>query len=489
LLKDIKNTLRQSAVYGLSRIAAKFVSFILIPLYTAKFLPDAIANINLLESFWQYLFTICMFAFETAIINFCASQDNISKRMKILFNFSSMMVLNCSVVILIGIFASGQISVYILKEVHLGNVIFYCFLISAFEALLILPLTVARLNSKPFLYTVITVSNLSINLLLQLYFILSLELGFEYIFLAKLIAPASIFIIFLPYLFKNLEFNFDKTEIKSILKFSFPLMLAMLMSLLLNTVDRFILTDFVSKQDVAIYTIGYSIGSATNAFILSPFTLAMNVIFWKKINDENFKRFMTKSSTYLFSAMIFVSMLISFIIPYVLKIFVRNQLLLPAENIIPFILFSNCFLALVLFPSLDFYYRRKTGSILYIIVICLIFNFIANIIFIRYFGIYASAVITVLSFILMILLGCFFTKNYSFTKFETYKIILLSILFVLTVYLSFILNFKNIFLDISFKSLLIFLFILILYIFKFFEPIEIERIKGFFIKYSIKKIR
>ena len=52
-------------------------------------------------------------------------------------------------------------------------------------------------------------------------------------------------------------------------------MIAMLMSLMLNTVDRFILTDFVSKQDVAVYTISYSIGSVTNAFILSPFTLPL----------------------------------------------------------------------------------------------------------------------------------------------------------------------------------------------------------------------
>ncbi|MEO6695994.1 MAG: oligosaccharide flippase family protein, partial [Ignavibacteria bacterium] len=304
MLKDIKNTLRQSAVYGLSRIAAKFVSFILIPLYTAKFLPDAIANINLLESFWQYLFTICMFAFETAIINFCASQENTSKRMKILFNFFLMMTVNCCLIIFAGLFFSDQIAGYVLADVNLGYIIFYCFLISAFEALLILPMTVARLNNKPGMYTFIAVSNLFINMLLQLYFILCLRLGFEYIFLAKFIAPSVIFILFIPYLLKNLNFDFDKNEIREIIKFSFPLMLAMLLSLLLNTSDRFILTHFVSKLDVAIYTTGYSIGSITNAFILSPFTLAINIIFWKKINDDNFKRFMTKSSTYLFSAMI-----------------------------------------------------------------------------------------------------------------------------------------------------------------------------------------
>jgi O-antigen/teichoic acid export membrane protein len=489
LLKDIKNTVKQSAVYGFSRVAAKLVSFILIPVYTAKLSSGAIANINLLESFWQYLFTICMFAFETAIINFCASEENISRRNKILFNFFFMLVINSVVIISIGKFSSGDISEFILNERRFQNVIFYCFLISAFESLLIMPLTIARLNDKPVLYTIISVSNLFINLLLQIYFIVVLSLGFEYVFLAKLLAPALMFIFFIPYILRNFNFRIDKDEIKSILKFSFPLMLAGLLSLLLNTVDRFILSGFVSKEEVAIYTIGYGIGSVANAFILAPFTLAINVIFWKKIKEDNFKRFMTKSSTYLFSTMIFISVIISFSIPYLIKLIVRNESLWPASEIIPFILLSNCFVALFLFPNLDLYYKKKTHVILYIIAVSLAFNVITNFIFIKYFGIFASAVITILSSILMLLLGFFLTKSFSFTKFEVYKVLLLSVLFIIFAGYSFMFTLSNVYLDIIIKLLLLLLFIFLLNILKFFEPIEIERIKGFFNKYIFKKLK
>lgn len=429
-----------------------------------------------------------MFAFETAIINFCASVKDVSKRKVILFNFFLLTVVNSTVIVLIGVFSSGNISEYILKESGLGNVIFYCFLISAFESLLILPMTIARLNEKPVLYTVITVSSLLINLFLQLYFILVLKSGFESVFLAKFIAPAAVFIISIPYVLKNLNFNISKEEISSILKFSFPLMLAMLLSLLLNTVDRFILADYVSKSEVAIYTIGYSLGSVTNAFVLNPFVLALNVIFWKKIEDDNFRRFMTKTSTYLFSSMIFISLLITLFIPYFIKIFVRNSELWGAVNIVPFILLSNCFVALFFFPSLDFYHRRRTNVILYIMIICLAFNVIANMIFIKHYGIYASAVVTVFSYLLMFLLGWYITKNYTFTKFEAYKKILLAILFMVFAVLSFAVELESTILEITIKSLMIFLFIFILIILRFFEPIEIERIKGFFNKYFYKKL-
>ncbi|MFZ1322780.1 MAG: oligosaccharide flippase family protein [Ignavibacteria bacterium] len=488
MLKDIKNTISQSAVYGLSRVATKLISFILIPLYTAKFSADAIANLNLLESFWQYLFTICMFAFETAIINFCASEKNLSKRNSIIFNFFFLTVINAAVFYAISLSFSGSISEIILNENN-SSVISYCFLISIFESLLIMPMTIARLNNRPGLYTTITISNLVINLSLQLYFILGLGEGIVSVFFAKWISPAIVFIVFIPYLIKNLSINIDFTEIKKILSFSFPLMLAMLLSILLNSVDRFLLNDFVSKQQVAVYTTGYSIGSFTNAFIIAPFTLAINVIFWNKINDDNFRRFMTKSSTYLFFGMILTSLVITYFIDYAVKIFVRNPELWSCVEIIPIILFSNCFVALFVFSSLDFYYKKNTKSILLIMAICLSFNLIFNFIFIKYFGIYASAVITLLSYLLMTLIGARLTKKFSFTKFEKEKVILLSVMFIIFSAYSYIVSIENIYLDISIKLILILLFLLLLHMFKFLEPIEIERLKGFINKYFIKKLK
>ena len=489
MLKDLKNTIRQSAVYGLSRVAAKSVSFILIPLYTSKFTADGIAGINLLEALWQYLFIICMFSFETAIIFFCASEKNISRRKIILFNFFILTIFNSAVLLVLGSMYSDSLSMAVLKDIQYSGIIYYCFLISVFESLLVLPMTISRLNEKPSLYIIISIANLAINLIFQLYFIVIKNYDFGYVFLAKTIAPALVFVIFIPYVIRNIFARISIEDIKSILRFSFPLMLAALLSIMLNTFDRFILTYFVSKEDIAIYTTGYSIGSMTNAFILAPFTLAFNMIFWKKIEEENFRRFMTKSSTYLFFAMIMISLIITYFMSYAIRIFVRNEALWTAENVIPFILFANCFVSLFIFPSHDFYYRKTTSVILMIIAVCLIFNFTANVIFIDYFGIYASAVITVLSFMLMISLGFLITKKYSFTKFESRKIFLLSVMFVIFASYVYIVSIGSIYLDIIIKLLLIFLFLVILHKVNFFEPIETERIRGFFNKYLFSKIK
>ena len=123
---------------------------------------------------------------------------------------------------------------------------------------------------------------------------------------------------------------------------------------------------------------------------------------------------------------------------------------------------------------------------MYIVSVCLLFNVIANILLIKYFGIYAAAGVTVLSSLLMIIIAYKIVKGFTFTKFELAKIILLSFIFLINAYLSFQFQQENIYLDVIIKLLLIFLSILILYVFRFFEPVEKESIKGFFNKYLFR---
>lgn len=483
MLKDIKNTIRQSAIYGISRVASKSISFILLPLYTSIFTSQTIANINLLESFWQYLFTICLLAFETAIITFCAPEKETNKVKSILFTFSVILLTNAALFSFIGFYFSKDIALLLFKDTNLSNVTFYCFLISVFESLLVIPLTISRLHSNAKLYTIISVASLVINLIIQIYFLIIIKKGFEYIFIAKFAAPGLVLLFFLPYSFRYLKPYISTILIKDILKFSLPLMLASLLAILLNTVDRYILVGFVDKSEIAVYTIGYSIGSVTNFFIVSPFVLAFNVMAWKKISDPNAERFFTKTTTYLFFVLIFVSLFVSFFIPDIIKIFIRNPELWNSVNIIKIILYSNCVAALYYISIQSYYFKKKTDIIFYIFGLCLLFNIAANFIFIPHFGIYSAAIISVLSYVLLILLSYHIAKKIYYIKFETLKIIILSLTYIILSYFIDFLHTNNFYFDTLIKLIILISFPFILHLIKFYEPAEIKSIKGFLTKY------
>jgi O-antigen/teichoic acid export membrane protein len=242
LLEDLKHTLKHSAVYGLSRVASKALSFVFIPLYTFIYTSESFANINLLETFWQYLFTICLFGFETTIITHCSTENEDGKK-KMLYNFLTVLLFNCGLILLVGIIFKQNFSQLILKDNIHSNVIFYCFLICVFESLITIPLSIARLKGKPGLYSFIALSSLFINFFLQIYFVYFQKKEFDFVFIAKFLGPMIVFTLCIPLIISSIKVNYNKQKIKEILNFSFFWTLYAILSMLLNTVDRFILNQ------------------------------------------------------------------------------------------------------------------------------------------------------------------------------------------------------------------------------------------------------
>jgi O-antigen/teichoic acid export membrane protein len=482
LLADLKHTLKHSGAYGLSRVASKALSFVFIPLYTNIYGAAGYADISLVETFWQILLTVCLFGFEITIITHCSPEKE-ENRKKLLFNFLTILLFNCAIFMLIGLTMKQNFSELLFKNKIYETVILYGFFVCIFETLLTIPLCIARLKNRPGLYTLISLSSLFLNFFLQIYFVYYAGKTFDFVFIAKIAAPAAVLALCIPFIISNVTVNFSKEKIKEILSFSVFLTVYAILIMLLASIDRFMLVYFVPMEEVGVYILGYNIGSITYAVIISTFSLAYSGIFYKKINDPNAERFFTKIATYLFFTMVFVSFCISLFIPEGLKLFVPNSKMWQSIDIIKIILFANCIYSLYFSFAFAFLYRKESKTITWVTLIVLIFNIAGNFIFIRYYGIYASAVLTVLSYLLFVIILYRKSRNYYFIKLETYKIILLSVLYIGLVYAASVITFDNMFYGIGFKLLLIALFFIILYAAKFFEGAELYAVKGAINKY------
>ena len=482
MLADLKHTLKHSGAYGLSRVASKALSFVFIPLYTGIYGVAGYGDISLVETFWQILLTVCLFGFEITIITHCSPEKE-ENRKKLLFNFLTILLFNCAIFLLIGLTMKQNFAELLFKNKVYETVVFYGFFVCIFEALLTIPLCIARLKNKPGLYTLISLSSLFINFFLQIYFIKYAGKTFDYIFIAKIAAPALVLALCIPFIISNVSINFSKERIKEILGFSVFLTVFAILMMLLGSIDRFMLVYFVPREEVGVYIFGYNMGSITYAVIISTFSLAYSGIFYKKINEPNAERFFTKISTYLYFFMVLVSLCISLFIPEGLKLFISKPKMWQAENIIKIILFANCIYSIYFSFAFSFLYKKESKTITWVTLIVLLFNIIGNFIFIRYYDIYASAVITVLSYLLFVIILYRKSRNYYFIKLETGKLIFLSALYIALVFIGSIITFDNLFFGIAFKLLLIALFFALLYFGNFFEGAELYAVKGAINKY------
>lgn len=484
MLKDIKNTLKQSAVYGLSRISLKFISFILTPIYSIYFTVSEYGVLDRFERFWQIILAISLFGAETALLRWYTLAENEAKKKSLIFSILSFLLVLNAIIIIIGSIFSAQISYFIFDTPLYNRIIIYTFLIAAFEALLMIPLSVLRAQNKPLKYLILTLSSAVISMGLQLYFLFYSNIKLEGIFLSKFIAPFVIFFILIPYLAKHIKINFERTELIDILKFSLPLMLTSIVSVLLNSVNRFILGFVGSPDDVGLFSLASNISGVITALLISPFQLAFNVIFWQKLKDENAPRFYTKSMTYSVFLYVWGALALSLTIPYLIKIYIpKNMSYWGAAEIVPILSLSLVFYGMLTISYMSYHHAKRNDLIFYFQTGTLILNIALNYLLIPHFGMFGAAFSTFISFVILILIMYKFSNRFYFIKYETYKISMMIILAGLIMSLFYFIKFNPKWLDMVFRIISILVFPFLLYLFRLYEEIEITSFKSIVRKY------
>lgn len=479
MLQDIKNTIKQSAIYGLSRISFKFVAFLLFPLYSIYFSVDDYGIIVRGEIFWQLIQSSMLYAIETAIIRWYTLIPEPQKKKSLIVSvFSFLLVLNI-LLLAIALIAPKLISSLLFTTPDFGLLVQICLVVSMFETLVGLPLVILRIQEKATKYSIIVILETLVSFGLQFYFITSTSQKLNGIFISKAIASLLIFFILMPTLVRSINLKIDLKILKEVLIFSFPLMIASFVSFLFNSQDRFILGYLSDSREVGLYGLGSNIAGILVFLLVSPFALAFPVLFWKKIDDGNAARYFTKTMTYSFLAFVFGAMVLSLITPNFIKVFARNPDYWSAKSVVPILSFSRVLYGMQVIGFMSFYQHKKTSIVLLILVISAIFNIILNLILVPPFKMYGASVSTFLSYFISTILIYRLSKRYYFIKWENYKLtisILISALLVAPFYLF---NIENLILSITLKTLAIIIFPFILYIFHFYEDIELVTVKNY----------
>lgn len=488
MLRDIKNTVKQSAVYGLSRIAAKLVSFVLLPVYSLNFTVAEYGVLSRIETFWQILFALFLFGIESGVVRWYSKIASDEQKKKFLFSVTMfLIVVNLFFTVLL-YFTSGLFSEIIFESSQYADLIFYASLIAAMEAFAFIFFLLLRINEKAFLYTFISILTAVLNMAIQLYYILYTENKLNGVFIAKIISPAVVVILLVPYFSKFLIAGLDLKNLKELLIFSFPVMLATLAGTLLNQSDRFILGYLGNSTQVGLYSLAYNICGLLNFLVIAPFGLAFTVLSWKKLKDDNAKRFFTKNITYLFFTVAFLALILSLSIPNLIKIFTLNGDYWHAKDIVPWISIAMPFYGISIIGFFSFYVSKKTYYILYVMLISLAINITLNIFLIPVLNMYGAAISNFISFLSLCIITYKFSKTNYFFKYEWSKLFTIVIVFAAIVFPFYYFDLNDFtILNVSLKLISVILFPLILYFFRFYEAQEIESIKGFVNKYLFKK--
>jgi O-antigen/teichoic acid export membrane protein len=315
MFDKFKLSAKQVFIYSLGNIFSKLVGFILLPLYSQHISISDYSSLILIEPIWQLLSAVLSFSLPTALLRWLAPEKDFKRQGSMVFTTLMALVfillhsiywlsLSCMVNHQ-GVYDDPKFKLYL--DIS--------FLLVTFDVLNLLVLSLLRFHEKPWQYIILNTLKLSVNLGLNIYFIVRLKMGVEAILLSQLIASVLLNIFSSPFLIKHLVPKFEVGPLKEMLKYGFPLIFTSISAIILSLGDRYVVQHFLTRSDTGVYGIGYKFGGIINMFIIQSFQLGFLPIAYKMLEDAGAKRFFSRIFTYYFGILMLSAFALSVFSP------------------------------------------------------------------------------------------------------------------------------------------------------------------------------
>jgi len=484
VLSKLKYFVKHSLVYSISSVAAKAMGVILLPLYSSYLTISDYGVLGVIDATLMILVEFLNLGQGQALVMLNNSEEYKDKKKSMFFTIFSFSVFVGLIFIILGEAVVPFVSKYFKQADDFYFYLRISIYIIVLRVINSLFLNKIRADEKSVYYSVISLVKLFLTLAMAIYFVAFAKLGVLGVLYSYIIAEGLNSIILIPSMLKLMELNFEKKFITLSIKFGIPLIFGTLAMMLLNVSDRYILKLFTDYATVGLYDLGYRVAGVINMFIIMPFGLALMPIAYKAYGTDGDKRLYSKLMTYLTFVLVWAGLALSVFSREIIRLFALNPTYWDAYKVVPIIILSYVFFGMRWVASLGMFLTRNTKQVAISTTLASLLNIGLNFWLIPIFGMMAAAYSTLISFILLHFITNYFSNKYYKIQFENSKLVILISLGVLLYIISLLFNDSPLTIKYIFKLFIAVAFPVLLFVFKFYDFIELERLKGFYKKWK-----
>ena len=403
---------KQSLVYGAGHVAARGVTFLLLPLYTNVFSLEDYGIISLIYTFIGFMSVILHYGLDASLLKHYVPAGR-EDRKTILSNAYFSFILTTTLFFIILVVFRNGIS-EILFGSSLSNITTMVAGILFFDVLWSIHVLLLRAEGRPIYFNIISILNVLLTLILNILFVVQLKLGIYGVLLGNLITSGCIFFITLPIILKRSSIKSLSLKYwKKMMKFGMPFLPAGIFSMILELSDRYILRYLTDIETVGLYNAGYKFGLLI-LLIVMGFNMAWQPYFLKKEMEE--RKYIADVTTLFLAVLGFLWILLLLWSETMVKMkfgdfsFFGEQYW-EAASIVPIIGLAYVFHAGYLIQLPGVYLLEKTGWIPWVRGLGALSNIILNFLFIPEYGITGAASATCLAFMLMAVIFYFINRS------------------------------------------------------------------------------
>ena len=407
-MSSIKKLVGQTAWYGLSSIAARFISYLLTPYLTYKLSDIAYGENSIVYAFIPFLNVIVTHGMETAYFKF-GSKENEEE----IYNTSSFSMLFVTLLVMIGLFTWSMPLAELLQITLHPEYISLLAWIVALDALTTIPFSRLRMQERPKKFALIKVGGILINILATYSFISLLP---NYVqahpdsFLQKLYQPnwevgyiliagivQNVFVLLLLQKeIRSIRFKFNFSLWMRMMAYALPLVLVGFGGMINETLDRIMLgwwgpgeTVDANKAMVGVYSACYKLAILITISI-QAFRMGAEPFFFKQAETDQAQKTYAKVMKFFVISLCVMFLTVMLYID-IWKLFIQNPAMYVGLKVVPILLIANMFLGVYYNLSIWYKLSNRTMAGAWITLLGAIITILINYIAIPHFGYMASA--------------------------------------------------------------------------------------------------
>ncbi len=449
-MSGIKKLAGHTMWYGVSSIAARFISYLLTPLLTYS--PHVkVADFGrqaLLYSAIPVMSVLFTYGFETAYFRF-SSRAEYSKN---IFNTAYLSLIFSTIIFTLLLWSCQSSLAAFTGLTDIPQVIQITIFIIAIDTLSIIPFARLRQEERPRKYALVKVGGIFMNIFLSWFFVnycpnhpssfvasvySDNTSPIIYIVFANL-CQAVFTLLLLTKEISALRFKFDTRLWKEMMIYSLPLVIVGLGGIINETCDRIMLKQWIpgditfKEEQVGIYSACYKLSLLISLFI-QAFRMGAEPFFFKQSEGKDPQRTYARVMKFFVLVITLMFLAVALFLP-IWSMMIGDKYRVGL-NIVPILLLANMFLGIYYNLSIWFKLSNKTIAGTYITLIGTAITLVINYLFIPRFGYMASAWATFFCYGSMMVISFIWGQKaypvpYAWKKLVAYIVIVVILFFI-----------------------------------------------------------
>lgn len=408
----VKNTI----IIFIGKVCTQLISFFLLPLYTGYLATKDYGIVDLITTYVTLLVPIITLELEMSIFRYLVDSRGKEKEEKKLIS-NNFLILGYSLLSFVILY----FIVTCFWQLNYRFLILFDILVCVLSGNF---LQVARGFGRTVDYAISCIITGVVTILSNIFLIVFCDMGASGMIISMALANlmCALYLFIRLKLYKKIDFSLiDKKLIKSMYKYSIPLVPNGISWWIVNVSDRTIISYVLGVGANGLYAVSNKFPTILSS-LLGIFNLSWSESAALHINSKDRDQFFSDVSNTVVK--LFTSLGVGMIacMPFIFPLLINTKYN-DAYFYIPILVLAAVFNVIICLYSAIYIAWKKTKEVAITTIIGAVVNILVNIVFIRYIGLYAASLSTAISYFVMMVYRHVDLKKYMKIKYEPFLLI------------------------------------------------------------------